>query len=92
MSNYNIKEELINEMTDKKAKYFDFFKHIKEMHEKAFDYFVSLPKHQWIKFTDIPFDYFEAIFEIINCSHNIMVDRDYNEFLICNKNQFPDEL
>jgi GTP-sensing pleiotropic transcriptional regulator CodY len=75
---------------DKKEKKTCFFEWIIELHTKANDYFIRLPKHQWIPFKSIPGDIFTLVFNIIDRSSNIAVDRDYTEFLIMDKRKFPD--
>ena len=81
--------EMLFEEKEKKT---CFFQWMRDLDEKSFDFFIRLPKAEWIPFKSIPSDIFPIIFNIIDRSSNIAVDRDMTEFLILDKRKFPNRL
>ena len=65
---------------------------VRDLNYEAQEFFVRLPKNEWIPFNTIPHAIFHLVFAIIDRSSNIAVDKNYTEFIIMSKIQFPNRL
>jgi hypothetical protein len=80
---------IIETIRQQKEKKIDFFDYVKVLNSNAKEFYARLPRNQWIKFSDIPFDIFHLIFGIIDQSPNISVDKSLKEFIIIDKIRLP---
>jgi hypothetical protein len=74
---------MVDHLIIKKEKKLDFFEWAQALDKKATDFWKDLPFKQWIPFKSIPQDIFHFIFTKIDESPNVLVDKEYNEFMIC---------